>query len=172
MQHGDGMIAPLEQMGDPVRPVFGAAEHDHRIVVHPLEQLQQQISFLRVGHGVNHVLDVLRRSAAGADFNRLRIFHRPLDEGLNLRGDGGGKERGVPLPRASFNDAPHVRQEAHVKHPVGFVQHQELNMIESAGASPQMIQQPAWSGNYDVYPAAQSVHLAAIADAAENHRHP
>ncbi len=40
--------------------------------------------------------------AARADFNRLRMVHRPLDERFDLRRNGGGKQRGVALASDIF----------------------------------------------------------------------
>ena len=118
----------------------------HRVVVHALEQFEQQIGLLRVGHGIDDMLDGVLGRAARADFNGLRAAHRPLDEGFDLRRDGGGKERGVPVARAAVEDAPHVGQKAHVEHPVGFVEDEESDVVQLAGALLEMIEQagPAW----------------------------
>ena len=91
MQHAYGMFIFLEQAGNPVRAMFGAAENDHRIVMHPVQQGEQQVRFLRIGDRINDVLDGFRRSPAGTDFNRFRIVHGPLNERLNLGRNGGGE---------------------------------------------------------------------------------
>ena len=168
VQHGHGVVVSLEQMRDAVGAVFGAAEDKHRLVIHALEELEHQIGLLRVGHGVDHMLDCVLRRAAQADLDGLRISHCPLDERFNLRRDGGGKERGVPVAGASVEDAAHVRQEPHVEHPIGFVQHKKLDAVQLAGALAQVIQQPARGGNDDVYAVLQGLHLPPVTDPAEH----
>ena len=61
MQDGDGVIVALEQAGDAVGAVFGAAEDDDGIVIDALEEFAQQVALLVLGHGINDVLDGVRR---------------------------------------------------------------------------------------------------------------
>ena len=42
MQNGDGVVGALERGGDAVGAVLGAAENDHGIVVHMIEQREQR----------------------------------------------------------------------------------------------------------------------------------
>ena len=114
------------------------------------------------------MLDRFRGRAARADFDGLRIPHRPLDERFDLGRDRGGKQRGVPVARAAVEDAPHIRQETHVEHAVGLVQHQELDLVELAGAALHVVEQPAGGGHQDIHAVAQGVLLLAVADAAED----
>ena len=65
---------------------------------------------------------------------------------------------------------PDLRQEPHVEHPVGFVEHQELEVGELRVRRPQMIEQPSRRGDQDVDAAAERVLLRPHADAAENRR--
>ena len=150
MQHGHRVVAAFERLCHPIRAVFGAAKDDDRFVVHAVEQREEQIHFLRVGHGINDVLDGLGRRAARADFNRLGIVHCPFDERLDLRRDGRRKERRVARSRAFFDDAADVRQKTHVEHAIGFVEHEMLDVVEMASALFQMVEQPAGRGDNDV----------------------
>ena len=45
-----GVIVPLQHVRDPVGAMLGAAEDDHRVVVHALEQFEEQVGLLGVGH--------------------------------------------------------------------------------------------------------------------------
>ena len=171
VQHGHRMVASFEQMGHAVGAVLGAAEDDDGVIVDSFEQLEQQVGLLRVGHGINHMLDVLGRRATRADLNGLRLLHRPVDLRLDFGRNGGGKQGGVPLARAFLDDAPHVGQETHVKHAVSFIQHEELNAVESAAALLHEVQQPARRGNQHVQSVAQGIFLQAVTDAAENDGH-
>ena len=140
----------------------------HRIVIHALEQLEQQVGLLRVGNGIDDVLDRLGRRAARADLDGFGIVHRPLDERFDLRRHGGGKQRGVALARAFFHDAAHVGQKTHVEHPVGFVEHEKFHLVQAQRALLQMIQQPSRRGDDDVRAGLQFIVLLAVTDAAED----
>ena len=162
------MIVLLEQPGHPVGAVLRPAENQHRIEIHALQQLKHQVGFLLVGNGINDVLDRLGRRPARADFDRLRVFHRPLDECFDLRRNGGGKQGRMALARAFLNDAAHVRQKAHVQHPVGLVEHEELDLVQAQRAAFQMVQQASRRRGHHVRARAQFVHLPAVADSAIN----
>jgi hypothetical protein len=169
MQHGHGVIVPLEQTGDAVRAVLRPAEDEHRVVIHALEQLEQQVGFLGIGNGINDVLHGLGGRPARANLNRLGILHRPFDERLDLRRNGCGKQRGVALARAFVQYPAHVGQKSHVEHPVGLVEHEELNLVQPQRPTLQMIEQTSRRGDHDVGAGAQLVVLPTVADAAKNH---
>ena len=96
------------------------------------------------------MLDRLGRRAARADLNRFRIVHRPLDERLDLRRHGGGKQRGVALARTFFHEPAHVGQKTHVEHPVGFVEHEKFHLVQFHRALFEMIEQTSGRGDDDV----------------------
>ena len=129
----------------------------------------QQVGFLRIGNGIDDVLDRFGRRAARADLNRLGIVHRPFDERFDLRRNRRGKKRGVALARASFQNAAHVGQKSHVEHPVGFVEDEKLDLVESALALFEMVEQASGRGDEDVHAFAQRVVLPSVADAAVEH---
>jgi hypothetical protein len=168
MQHGDGVVGALEQSGDAVRAVFRAAENEDGIVIHALEQFEQQVSFLRVGNGIDDVLDGFRRRAARADLDGFGTVHRPLNERFDLRRNGGGKQRRVPRARAFFHDVPHVGQKSHVEHPVSFVEDEKLNLVQTQRALLQMIEQSSGRGDDSVGAGFQFVVLFSVTDAAED----
>ena len=168
MQHGHGVIGALEQAGDAVRAVLRPAKNQHGVVVHALEQFNQQVGLLRIGNGINDVLHRFGGRPARANLDGFGLVHRPLNQRFNLRRNGGGKQRGVALARAFFDDAAHVGQKSHVQHPVGLVEHEELNQVQPHRAALQMVNQASRRGDDDVGAGVQLVVLPAIADAAKN----
>ena len=64
--------------------------------------------------------------------------------------------------------AADVGQEAHVEHPVRFVEHEELEPGQLRVRRAEMIQQPARRGDDDVDAAAEGMFLRSHADAAED----
>ena len=168
MQHRHGVVCALQSDGRAVGPVLGAAENNDRIVFHPVEQFQQQVGLLRVGHRIDHMLHRLGRRAPGADFDGLRIMHRPLDERFNLRRHRGGKQRGMALARALVENAAHVRQETHVQHAVRLVQHQKFHLVHPHRPLLHVIEQAAGRGDHDVRARLQFIILPAITHAAKD----
>ena len=77
----------------------------------------------------------------------------------------------MPLARTFFHDAPHVRQKAHVKHAVGFVEHEEFDVVKLARALPQVIEQAARRRDDHIHAGPQGLILPAIADTPVHHRH-
>ena len=171
VQNGHGMVAFAQQVAEPVGAVLRPAENDDRIVVDPLQQFPEQVGFLVLGDRIDHVLDRLGRRAAGPDLDGLRMAHRPANERFDFRRDRCGKERGVPLARTFFHDAPHVRQKAHVEHAVGFVEHEEFDLVKLARALPQVIEQAARRCDDHIHAGPQGLILPAIADTPVHHRH-
>ena len=162
------MVRALERGGDAVGAVLRAAKNDDGIVVHAFEQREQQVGLLRVGNGIDDVLDVFGGRTTRANFNRLRIVHRPLDERFDLRRNRGGKKRGVTFARTLFHEASHVGQKPHVEHPVGFVEHEKFHLVQFQSALFQVIQQTSGRRGNDVRAGFQFVILFSITDAAED----
>ena len=67
------------------------------------------------------------------------------------------------------HDAADGVDEAHVEHPVGFVEDENLDAIETQRPAVEMVDQAAWRRHQDVDAARQRLDLGAARDAAENH---
>src|SRR5580765_809819 len=77
----------------------------------------------------------------------------------------------MPIARASVDNAPDVRQEAHVQHAVGLIEHEKLNVVEFAIALFDEIEQSTGRGHDDVDALAQVFALKTVAHAAEYDDH-
>lgn len=60
---------------------------------------------------------------------------------------GGGEHHGLAFGAADIHDRHHFVAEAHVQHPVGFVQHEELQVVKVQGLALQMFGQAPRGGN-------------------------
>ena len=67
-----------------------------------------------------------------------------------------------------MDDPADVGPEAHVHHPIGFVEHEQLDPAEISVLLPHVIHQPAGSGHDDVDAGAERALLGAHLDAAIN----
>ena len=75
------------------------------------------------------------------------VLHRDL-AGLAVK--RGGEEERLTILRAERNHAVDCWAEAHVEHPVGFVENQHLDVVETEGAAAEQILKPAGSCHNDV----------------------
>jgi DNA helicase II / ATP-dependent DNA helicase PcrA len=169
MERGDGVPMAGKELRDTVRAMAGAAEDDDGIVIDLVEEGLEQIGLLIVRDGEDGVLDGGGRGAAGADLDDLGLLHGPLDEGIDVRRDGGGEEARLALFGATLKDAADVGQKAHVQHAIRFIQHEVLYLVETDGAAVQIINETSGRGDEDIDTTLEHGGLFAVADPAENH---
>jgi hypothetical protein len=70
--------------------------------------------------------------------------------------------------RQDRQDALDVGPEAHIQHPVGFVQHEDFKAPEPDRLVPHVVHQPAWRGDDDVHPGLEGAFLNVHRHAAED----
>jgi hypothetical protein len=75
----------------------------------------------------------------------------------------------LALARNGRDHLLHIVDEAHVKHAVGLVQHEELQLFQVDVALVHQVQQATGSGHEDVHAAAQGIGLWLLAHATEDH---
>jgi len=80
----------------------------------------------------------------------------------------GGEEQGLPLGGEMFEDAADVREETHVKHPVGFVEDEHFQTVEVDVALIEVVEQPSGAGDDEVHTRAEFVNLWVEAHTAVN----
>ena len=114
--------------------------------------------------------DALGRGRGRRRFHAQRLLEDGRREPGDAVGHGGGKEQGLTLPRQQRDDPLDVRQEPHVEHPVGLVEHEDGQSVETHRLLLAEIEQAARRGDDDVRPARERVHLRLLADAAEHDR--
>ena len=107
------------------------------------------------------------RDGGAGDLDAGRVGEAPLGEGLN-RGRHGGreKERLAAFPWAEIDDFPDLGEEAHVEHPVHFVEDEHFDFSETHGGAVEVIHEAAWSGDDDVCPGGELLGLGTDADTA------
>ena len=168
---GGGLDAALLQpLGQAVRPVFGAAEHQRLVPAAFGDQLNEKVGFPvlihrihRLGHGVH-----------GGIPGRNRYFHRIGDEspgqGADFVGKSGGKHQVLPLGGQDPENSPDVVNESHVQHTVGFVQHQGPQGGKIHRALGMQVEQTPGGGHQYVHSPLEFLNLGVDVDSAEHHR--
>ena len=161
--------AALHQLlGQAIRAVFRAREHQRLCHFATIEQRQQQILFQILLHRVDSLRDSDRRQRAPAQVDHQWIVqHLPRECGDRRRHRRAEQKR-LPLGRHHLENTLDVGQESHVQHPVGLVEHQEFDVLESGVRRTQMVEQTAWSSDKNIDPRAHRVFLRRHAHTAIN----
>ena len=166
---GGGGDARLAQVpGHLVGPVLGAGEDQS--VFHPLllHEMGQQIGLVPLVHQVDALADHLHRGGDGIYRHLNGILQQRVHQIGDLRRHGGREKEGLLPLRQPFENLAHVVDEAHVQHPVGLVQDEDLQSLQRDEALVPEVHQPAGGGHQNVYPPLQRLHLGVLAHAAED----
>ena len=134
-----GLESPREALG----AVLGAGEHDRAVVARALEDRLQQIRLEMARDRVEELVDPRRRTRGRRQLEPPGVGERFARHGVELRRHRRREHQGLALLRQQSEDALEVRREAHVHHAVGFVEHQDLDVLEGQRLAAVEIQQPA-----------------------------
>ena len=155
----------------PVGNVFHANENEHDVELRVRQQMHEQFSLQMLRHFVNELRHGLGGIGAAPDLDDFGRMLKLACHLFDLAGERGREQHGLAFHRHHFHNAADVRQEPHVEHPVGFVQHEKLQSCKIPKPAAHQIQQPPGRGDDDVHTGMQRLNLRAFADAAINRRH-
>ena len=108
---------------------------------------------------VHRLRDTFRRRRVRRHHHTNRILETRLDQTGHIGRKGGRKEQRLPLQRQGVKNLIDLWRKAHIKHTVGFIQHQNLDGKHIDRPVPHMVQQPPRRGDQDVGPLAQAPDL-------------
>ena len=111
--------------------------------------------------------DVLAGGGRAGRLDPHRVAQELLGQPGDFRRHGGREEQGLLLGRGQFEDALDVRDEAHVEHPVGLVDHHDLHPGEQQLAALHVVEQAAGGGDQHVDAPVELALLVAEGDAAD-----
>ena len=119
----------------------------------------------------DHALDnVVRRRRRRRDVDFLRVHQEIVGEAADFRWHGGGEEKGVADRRQQSDDSLDVGNEAHVQHPVGFVDDQDLDVVHQQVAAVEQIDQAPRRRDQHVHPPFDDLDLLVQGMAADQQR--
>ncbi len=150
--------------------MLGAREHQHLEPLLVVDQVGEQGGLVALVHRHRPLAHALGGAVARAHVDLHRVVDQGLGEAANLVGEGGREHQGLTLLRQHLEDAADVMDEAHVQHPVRFVEHQDFQVVEAHRFLLIEIQQPAGGRHQDVHATAELVDLRVDLDPAEHHR--
>ena len=94
----------------------------------------------------------------------------PARQPPDVVGEGGREHQVLPLRREQGDDPLDVGQEAHVEHPVGLVEDEDLDLAEVGDPLADEVEQPARRRHQDLDAATKRLDLRIHRDAAVDHR--
>ncbi|MNZ56308.1 hypothetical protein D3C78_742530 [compost metagenome] len=132
--------------------VLAVGEDHHTGPVVLRDQVVQQLVLVAAGHGVDVLLDGVAGDVLRLDLDDGRFDGPLLGEVHHVTGEGRGEQQGLALAlvRGLADDLADLRDEAHVEHTVGFVEHHHLDHVQVHLATLVEVQQTAGGGDQDV----------------------
>ena len=126
MHNGNLVVFVLKLARNTVGTVLGATKNDDAMVIGACEHRLEEIEFLGCCHRIEGMLDGLGGRAANTNGNFVRIAKAPGRKTLDLLWNSGREEKRLTLLRTFLDDAPDIRKEAHIEHPVDLVEDKHL----------------------------------------------
>ena len=173
MQRADREAVLLQRAIDDLHVALAVAEDDGVLeALGAADQMPQRGALRLRGDARLHqrLGDVGRRGSRPRDFDANRVLQELLGEPGDFRRHGRGEEQRLPGEGDQLADAFDVGDEAHVEHPVGFVDHQDFDGVEQDFSALGEVQQSARRGDQHVSAAHDLGFLIAKRNAADQQR--
>ncbi len=148
--------------------MLGLAEHQHLVGVARGQQVHQQVALAGRVHRMGPVHDGLGDGVLRGHLDQARLAHVLDRQRLDAVLEGRREQERLALLRHPRQDPAHRRQEAHVEHPIGLVEHEHLDRVELGVATFHVVEQASRAGDQDVDAAPQVLDLGLHSRAAED----
>jgi hypothetical protein len=155
-----------ERCRETVRAVLRPRENErfsHQITP---EELEEERSLEALGHRVDRLRDARGRSRLTLEVDARGVLEHLACEGGDLGRHRRAEEERLALVRNVAQHASNGGEEAHVEHPVRFIQDEELDAFELGVRLLEVIQKAAWRGDDHVHACPERMLLRAHAHAA------
>ncbi len=157
-----------ELLGEPVRAVLRAGEHERLVHASGPDQVREERAFPVAIDAQDHLGDEVGRRVARGDLDRGGVVEQGGRQRADARRERRGEEEALPSPREEIDDPADVRDEPHVQEPIGLVQDQDLDRGQVDRALACVIQQPAGGRDDDLRAPAERAGLSLETDAPED----
>ena len=158
--NGIGRDADLAQLlGKAVRTVLGSGEHDATGDHLAFEQIDEQLTLVGLLDEGHVLLDAVGGRRLRADVHLDRAVEHLVGQLADGLGHRRAEHQVLSLARDEAENTLHVLAEAHVKHAVGFVEHEMLDLAEINMALFVQIEQATGGRHQHVHPATKGLDL-------------
>ena len=167
--HGRGLEALLgELLRDAVGAALGAREDEHAVDGLLFENADQQVELVGALDGAGALAHGVGSGADLADADLLRLVEHFLGQLADLVRHGGREQQRLALLRHGGDDGADVADKAHVEHPVGLVEDEDVDVRDVDAAALHVVEQTARRGDEHVDACLERLELRPEADAAED----
>ena len=119
-------------------------------------------------------MDVLRHllgsGITASHFDFQRVMQQLFRQRLDVVREGRGEQQILAFRRELRQHAANIMNKAHIQHTVGFIKHQDFNLVQADGILMFKIQQAPRGGHQNIDAAAQLHHLRVNTHPAKNHQ--
>ena len=146
----------------------------HRTVIVTMmaKELSQGLNLALTLHFVEFLRDRIRRGVLAGNFNQLRVLQELAREFLDFRRERRREHEALNRFRNQVEDPGNIRQESHIEHTVGFIEHNDLNLGEIHSLLLDVIKQTSRSSSQHLNAAAKHIALRADINTAIHHADP
>ena len=157
-------------MREAIRAMLGARKYQHLFPVAGFHQMREQCAFAILAHRMHALRHQLGLCIAPRHLHHHRVGQQAIGQRANVVGEGRREQQILPLLGQQRQNALHVVNETHIKHAVGFIQHQNFHLRQIHRLLVGVIEQAARCRHQYVDARFQRIDLRPDADAAEYHR--
>ena len=179
MDRGGVEAMRLQRLGDDIDLGLAVAEDDRvlQVLALGLDQGAQQFALLLGGlvlprrRDLDQLLgDGFRGGGLTRDLDTFGRVQEGIGDALDLGGHGSREEQRLPGEGGQLEDTLDIRDETHVEHPVGLIDHHHLDPGQQQLAALEMVQQPARRGDQHIDAAVDQLVLLAEGNPADQQR--
>ena len=157
-----------EILRQPIASVFRPAEHQRLLVDLLSEHMDEHLTLFPRVDRVKTMADRCRDAVLGRDLHRVGVDHEIGRDLLDLWGEGRREQPGLTLRRNCFDDCLERWKEAHVEHPIGFIEDEILDTRKRNLLLLHVIDESSRCRDEDVDTATERLNLALHVCAAEH----
>ncbi len=136
-------VVLLQEVGEAVGAVLRPREGDDAPDLAPREELEEELRLQLLRHRVDRLRDADGRGRLALQVDRRRGVEDVARELGDRAGHRGREEEVLPLGGEVPQDALDVGEEAHVEHPVGLVDDEDLQPVELRVAETEVVEEAA-----------------------------
>jgi len=156
----DGSVTrSAELLGESARSMFRAREDNRRVTAVFGQELFEEVSLAIFPDGNESVLDGFGRPGL-SQLNHLGVLQQPIGQRANFLGHGGREEQVLSILGKTLENSSKIRQEAHIKHVVGFIKDQDFDGIQAKDALSHEVKNSSRASDHDLGPFAKRLGLA------------
>ena len=159
----------LQRLYQLLHTLAGLGEHQHLAMATAAIEVQEEFGLALLVDRHHPLLDGDRGGVARTDVDSLGVAQHRGGQLTHGVGEGRREQQGLALARQHDEQLAQLPGKAQVEHAIGFVQHQQLYLVEAHGVLVEQVEQAPGGRHQHVHALAQLHHLRIDAHATVGH---